>query len=221
LSRILKNKNLIIKEKKEKMANINTIVFDLGGVLIDWNPRFVYRTIFKTEEEIDWFFENICTHNWNEQQDAGYPIAKATEELVVLHPDWEKEIRAYYGRWIEMLGGPIQDTVDLFRQIKQKPEIKTYTLTNWSAETFPLALDRFDFLHWFDGRLVSGEEKTRKPFPDFYQKLIDKFSINPAQAVFIDDNLRNVKAAEEHGMNSIHFKNADDLREKLIEFGVV
>jgi 2-haloacid dehalogenase len=203
------------------MAKINTIVFDLGGVLIDWNPRFVYRTIFKTEEEIDWFFENICTHDWNEQQDAGYPIAKATEELVALHPDWEKEIRAYYGRWIEMLGGPIRDTVELFRQIKQRPEIKTYALTNWSAETFPFALDRFDFLHWFDGRLVSGEEKTRKPFPDFYQKLIDKFSINPSQALFIDDNLRNVKAAEEHGMISIHFKNADDLRGKLIEFGVV
>lgn len=203
------------------MANINTIVFDLGGVLIDWNPRFVYRTIFKTEEEIDWFFEHICTHDWNEQQDAGYPIAKATEELVALHPDWEKEIRAYYGRWVEMLGGPIQDTVELFRQIKEKQDIKTYALTNWSAETFPIALDRFDFLHWFDGRLVSGEEKTRKPFPEFYQKLIDKFSINPAQALFIDDNLRNVKAAEEHGMISIHFKNSDDLRGKLIEFGVL
>lgn len=203
------------------MANINTIVFDLGGVLIDWNPRFVYRTIFNTEGEIDWFFENICTHDWNEQQDAGYPIAKATEELVALHPDWENEIRAYYGRWIEMLGGPIRDTVELFRQIKQKPEIKTYALTNWSAETFPIALNRFDFLHWFDGRLVSGEEKTRKPFPEFYQKLINKFSINPSQALFIDDNLRNVKAAEEHGMNSIHFQNADDLRGKLIDFGVI
>ena len=83
---------------------INTVIFDLGGVLIDWNPRYVYRTIFKTEEEIDWFFENVATHDWNENQDAGYPIAKATEELVAKHPEWEKEIKAYYGRWKEMLG---------------------------------------------------------------------------------------------------------------------
>jgi 2-haloacid dehalogenase len=214
--------NFFLKGVKfEKMALINTIVFDLGGVLIDWNPRYVYRTIFKTEEEIDWFFENICTHDWNEQQDAGYLISKGTEELVNLHPRWEKEIRAYYGRWVEMLGGPIHETVEIFRQIKQKPEIKTFALTNWSAETFPIALDRFDFLHWFDGRLVSGEEKTRKPFPDFYQKLIDKFSINPSQAVFIDDNLRNVKAAEEHGMTGIHFKNADELRKSLTGLGIL
>ena len=102
------------------MKKINTVIFDLGGVLIDWNPRYVYRTIFKTEEEINWFFENITTHDWNENQDAGYPIAKATEELVAKHPDWEKEIRAYYGRWEEMLGGPVQETVDIFKLLKQK-----------------------------------------------------------------------------------------------------
>lgn len=207
--------------ESKRMKTINSVIFDLGGVLIDWNPRYVYRTIFKTEEEIDWFFENIATHDWNENQDAGYPLDAATEELIKKHPEWENEIRVYYGRWEEMLGGPIQETVEIFRELKQKPGLKTYALTNWSAETFPVALERFEFLHWFDGRLVSGEEKTRKPFPDIYQKLFNKFSIVPSQAVFIDDNLRNVKAAEEHGMISLHFKNADELRNKLTEMGIL
>ena len=193
----------------------NTIIFDLGGVLVDWNPRYVYRTIFKTEEEIDWFFENITTNDWNENQDAGYSIAEATDELVAQHPKWEKEIRAYYGRWLEMLGGPIEATVEIFKELKKNPNLKFYALTNWSAETFPHALERFEFLHWFDGRLVSGEEKTRKPFPDFYQRLLDKFSIDPAKAIFIDDNLRNVKAAEEHGMKAIHFLDPARLRDEL------
>jgi len=197
---------------------INTVIFDLGGVLIDWNPRYVYRTIFKTEEEIDWFFENVATHDWNENQDAGYPIAKATEELIAQHPEWEKEIKAYYGRWEEMLGGPIHGTVEIFKQIKKMSGLRTYALTNWSAETFHIALDRYDFLHWFDGRLVSGEEKTRKPFPEFYQKLLNKFSIDPSQAVFIDDNLRNIKAAEELGINGIHFHNSGQLRDELGKF---
>jgi 2-haloacid dehalogenase len=193
----------------------NTIIFDLGGVLIDWNPRYVYRTIFKTEEEIDWFFENVTTHDWNENQDAGYSIAKVTDELVEKHPEWEKEIRAYYGRWLEMLGGPIEATVEIFKELKNNANLKFYALTNWSAELFPHALERFEFLQWFDGRLVSGEEKTRKPFPDFYQRLIDKFAIDPAKAIFIDDNLRNVKAAAEHGMKSIHFQSPAQLKEEL------
>ena len=203
------------------MAIINTIIFDLGGVLIDWNPRYVYRTIFKKEEEIDWFFENIATHDWNENQDAGYPIAKGTEELVAKHPEWEKEIRAYYGRWEEMLGGPIHETVEIFKRLKQNTDLKFYALTNWSAETFPVALERFDFLHWFHGRLVSGEEKTRKPFPEFYQRLISKFSINPSQAIFIDDNVRNVEGGEALGIPGIHFTNAAELRIRLNKIGLL
>ena len=199
---------------------INTIIFDLGGLLIDWNPRYVYRTIFKTEEEIDWFFENVATDDWNENQDAGYPITKATEELAAKHPEWEKEIQAYYGRWTEMLGGPIHETVEIFRQLKKIPELKTYALTNWSAETFHIALERYDFLHWFDGRVVSGEEKTRKPFHVFYQKLLDRYNVDPARSLFIDDNLRNVKAAEELGIKAIHFRNPEQLKQELINLGI-
>jgi len=200
---------------------INTVIFDLGGVLIDWNPRYVYRTIFKTEEEIDWFFENVATHDWNENQDAGYPIAKATEELVAQHPEWEKEIKAYYGRWTEMLGGPIHETVEIFRQLKDNPDIKTYALTNWSAETFHIALERYDFLHWFDGRVVSGEERTRKPFHDFYQRLLERYEVDPSQALFIDDNLRNVKAAEALGIKGIQFTTPGRLAEHLKDLGII
>jgi 2-haloacid dehalogenase len=197
--------------------SIDTIIFDLGGVLIDWNPNYVFTDdYFDTTETRDYFFEKICTPDWNENQDAGYPIAKATAEKVAEFPEWEKEIKDYYGRWQEMLGGAIQETVDIFAELKKNSNLKFYALTNWSAETFPVALEKFDFLHWFDGRLVSGEEKTRKPFPDFYQKLIDKFSINPSSAIFIDDNLRNVKAAEAMGIKSIHFHNPELLKGHLI-----
>ena len=199
----------------KKNVSYSTVIFDLGGVLIDWNPRYVYRTIFKSEEEIDWFFNNVTTHDWNENQDAGYPIALATEELIQKHPDWEKEIRAFYDRWEEMLGGPINETVEILKELKQNPDLKLYALTNWSAETFPVALERYEFLNWFDGRLVSGEEKTRKPFADIYQKLIDKFSIDPSKTIFIDDSLRNVKGAEALGIKGILFENPLQLKTEL------
>lgn len=203
------------KKMKHNLQTINTIIFDLGGVLIDWNPRYVYRTIFDSEEEVDWFLNNVCTSEWNERQDEGYLLVKATEELIAKFPEWEKEIRAYYGRWIEMLGGPIEETVEIFRQLKKNTALKIYALTNWSAELFPIALDRYDFLHWFDGRVVSGEEKMRKPFHGFYQLLLSRYIVKAEETLFIDDNLRNVKAAEELGIKSIHLSNAVDLKKQL------
>lgn len=201
-------------------AKINTIIFDLGAVLIDWNPRYVYRTIFNTEEKVEWFLENITTGDWNENQDAGYPLAQATEDLVAKYPEWENEIRAFYGRWIEMLGGPIHETVDVFKQLRENTHLKIYALTNWSDETFPKALELYDFLHWFDGIVVSGAEKTRKPFADFYQIILNRYDINPSSAILIDDNLRNIKGAEAMGINGIHFSNAKNLREELNKYGI-
>lgn len=194
---------------------ISTIIFDLGGVLIDWNPRYVYRTIFDNEEKIDWFFENICTSDWNENQDAGRSLNEATEELVIAYPEYEKEIRAYYGRWEEMLGGAIQDTVEILRTLKEEKKYKLYALTNWSAETFPVALQRYDFLKWFDGIIMSGEEKTRKPFADIYRLLLTRFNVNASEAIFIDDNLRNIKGAEEEGIEGIHFQSPEQLLSTL------
>jgi 2-haloacid dehalogenase len=202
--------------------SINTIIFDLGGVLIDWNPRYVFDdNYFETEEKRQYFFNTVCTSDWNEEQDAGRSIVEATQLLVKQFPDWEKPIRDYYGRWTDMLNGPIHETVELFRELKEKENYKMYALTNWQEGLFDIALVRYNFLHWFDGRVVSGEEKTRKPFPDFYQVLLNRYRVNPSEAIFIDDNLRNVKAAEELGINSIHFQSTTQLRQKLEEYKIV
>ena len=203
------------------MSDINTIVFDLGGVLIDWDPRYVYRTVFDSEEKVEWFLQNICTLDWNEKQDAGYLIATAVEEKVAEFPGWEKEIRIYYDRWAEMLKGPIPETVEIFRQLKDNGSYKLYALTNWSAELFPISLERYDFLHLFDGRVVSGEEKTRKPFPEIYQRLLERYNVQPHNALFIDDSLRNVKAAEAIGIKSVCFLNPGQLSDELIRAGLL
>lgn len=192
-----------------------TIIFDLGAVLIDWNPHYLYRKIFDKEAEMLHFLENVCTPDWNEEQDAGRSLEKATEMLVAKHPEQEENIRAFYGRWDEMLGGTIEGTVDIFRELKESQKYKLYALTNWSAETFPIAQERYDFLGWFDGIVVSGTEKDRKPFDSFYHTLLNRFDVHPSEAVFIDDNFRNIKAAEKLGIDSIHFTSPEALREEL------
>lgn len=200
---------------------IDTIVFDLGGVLIDWNPDYLYKKIFADPAEMKWFYDNVCTPDWNEEQDAGRSLNEATELLVSQFPYHEENIRHYYGRWKEMLNGPIEGTVEVFKELKDSGRYKIYALTNWSQETFPIALERYPFLHWFDGRLVSGEEMTRKPFLDIYEKLIQKFSIDPTKALFTDDNPRNLKPAEQIGMKTIHFKDPVQFRKELVDLGLL
>lgn len=200
--------------------NIDTVVFDLGGVLIDWNPIYLYKKIFDKEEEMNFFFQNICTSEWNEEQDAGRTLKEATQLLVSKFPEYSSYIEAYYGRWEEMLGGPIEKTVEILASIKKSAKYKLYALTNWSDETFSVAWNRFEFLHWFEGIVVSGREKTRKPFPEIYQILIKRYSINPGSAVFIDDNIRNILAAKEAGLNTIHFISPLQLKEELRAFGL-
>jgi 2-haloacid dehalogenase len=200
---------------------INTIIFDLGAVLIDWNPHYMYRTIFSNEEEMKNFLTNVATSDWNEEQDAGRPLSEGTELLIQQFPEHEHNIRAFYTRWDEMLGEAFWDTVEIFKQLKETGKYQIYALTNWSAETFPVALERYEFLHWFDGIVVSGAEKMRKPTPEFYQILLDRYQVEPAKALFIDDNYRNVLAAEKMGIKSIHFVSAEDLKSKLEELGLL
>jgi 2-haloacid dehalogenase len=201
--------------------NIDTLVFDLGGVLIDWNPEYLYNKIIPDEQERKWFLSTICTPDWNEEQDAGRSLQEATEHLVKKFPEHEKAIRAYYGRWKEMLGGPIHETVEIFRELKDRGKVKLYALTNWSAETFPVALELYDFLHWFDGRLVSGEEKVRKPFPEIYKLLIERFRIDPKHALYVDDNIRNVLPARDLGFVGIHFRTPALFKEELQRLGLL
>ena len=200
---------------------INTIIFDLGAVLVDWNPHYLYRNLFADEQEMKDFLANITTPDWNEEQDAGRPLQEGTDLLVQQHPQHEANIRAFYGRWEEMLGDAIAGTVELFNQLKQSGKYKIYALTNWSAETFPFAVARFNFLEWFDGVVVSGTEKMRKPAPEFYQVLLDRYDVKPEDALFIDDNYRNVLAAEKEGIKSIHFKSAEELAAELKELGIL
>jgi len=198
------------------MPEINSIIFDLGGVLIDWNPLYVFDdNYFESEEKRKQFFDTICTSDWNEEQDAGRSIVEATQILIQQFPEWELPIRDFYGRWTDMLKAPIPGTVDIFKRLKDSGKYQLYALTNWQAGLFDIALVRYNFLHWFDGRVVSGEEKTRKPFAEFYQRLLDRYSVKAGEALFIDDNLRNVKAAELLGISSIHFQSPAQLLEEL------
>lgn len=203
------------------MHTTDTIIFDLGAVLIDWNPRHLYRKIYKTEEEITWFLENICTHEWNEKQDAGRSFEEATDELLVKFPEHEFAIRAWYDRWQETISGPIHGTVDILRQIKEQDRYRLYALTNWSAQTFPWALEQFEFLHWFEGIVVSGVEKSRKPFPEFYKILFDRYQVNPEAALFIDDSQRNIDGALSVGLQGLWFQSPDQLKRELQQLGIL
>jgi|TARA_B110000305_G_scaffold39144_1_gene40105 2-haloacid dehalogenase len=200
---------------------IKTIIFDLGGVLIDWNPEYLYLDIFEGDRvKMNAFFKQVCTMDWNENQDAGYPLSKATEDRIALFPEYETLIKIYYGRWEEMLGEAITGSVQILKKLINDPKFRVVALTNWSAETFPVALKRFDFLHWFEGIVVSGTEKTRKPYPEIYQITLDRFNIAPSETLFIDDNLRNIKGAEAIGINGIHFSTPEKLITDLNNFKI-
>lgn len=199
----------------------DTIIFDLGGVLIDWNPEYVFREVFDTEEEMRYFFAEICTHDWNIQQDAGRPLAEATELLVAQFPDYESPIRAFYGRWKEMLGGPIHETVEILETLHQQKDHRLLALTNWSHETFPTALELYPFLQLFEGILVSGVEKLIKPDPRIYQLILERYNVNPTRALFIDDNAKNVAGAKDVGIEAIQFQSPAQLRHFFKEHGVL
>ena len=202
-------------------STYNTIIFDLGGVLIDWNPEYVFLKEFRGDRErMNWFLNEICAWDWNANQDAGYPIEKATEERIEMFPEYEELIRMYYGRWDEMLGYTHDDTLEILQAFVDHSDYRVLALTNWSAETFPKALKKFDWLDWFEGILVSGAEGMRKPFPEIYELLIDRYRIDREKAIFIDDSPANVRGAETVGLKGVHFRGADLLRQDLSKAGI-
>ena len=203
------------------MNKIKNVIFDLGGVLIDWNPEYVYLDVFDGDKKkMQWFFDEICTFDWNENQDAGYPLEQAQSDRIKLFPKYEEWIRIYYDRWEEMLGSPIDGTVTILKKLVSNPNYKILALTNWSAETFPIALKRFDFLHLFEGIVVSGTEKTRKPFLDIYQITLDRYQLDPKKSLFIDDNKRNIEAADKLEIQTIHFQNSIQLKSSIKYMGI-
>lgn len=203
------------------MPTPSAIVFDLGGVLIDWNPRYLFRSIFGDDEEgMEWFLANVTTPEWNEQQDRGRSWAEAVDELIAAHPEREHLIRAYRERWREMLGDGHQESVQILAELKDCG-VPLYALTNWSWETFEPTRDQFAFMAWFKGIVVSGAEGTIKPEERIFRLLLERFSLVPETTLFIDDNAANVEQAKRLGMDAIRFTNAAALRTALQARGLL
>jgi len=195
-------------------------VFDFGGVLIDWNPRHLYRQLIPDPVEMERFLAEVCHSRWNEQQDAGRPWDEAIRQLSAEFPEHAARIAAYRTRWDEMLSGPIHDSVAILHELRERG-VRLYALTNWSNETFPLAFERYTFLHVFEGIVVSGAERMIKPDPAIFHVLLNRYGVDPERAVFIDDAPRNVDAAAKLGMHALHFRDAAALRTELAALGLL
>lgn len=204
----------------ERQNDKPAIVFDLGGVLIDWNPRYLYRKLINDEAEVESFLSKICTPEWNVKQDAGRPFAEAVEELIAQFPDKSDLISAYHLRWEETLGDAIEGTVEILSDLKRS-DYQVAALTNWSAETFPVAERRFDFLKWFELIVVSGAEKLIKPDPRIFELLLARLGRRAEQCIYIDDVLHNVSAAARLGFHAIHFQSPKQLREELSRLEII
>lgn len=198
----------------------SAVIFDLGGVLIDWNPRHLYRKIFDDRAAMEEFLSTVCTPEWNSALDAGHPIADAVARLSAAHPARAPLIEAYSERWSEMLDGPHEATVALLDELRAR-DVHLYALTNWSAETFPIAIQRFEFLGWFEDILVSGREGVVKPDAAIYDLAIERFEIDPHRTVFIDDVPANVAAAERASLHAHHYRDAARLRSYLLRCGLL
>lgn len=194
------------------------VVFDVGNVLIRWDPRLLYRQFFAERAKMDWFMQNVCTAAWNLEQDRGRPWAEAVAELVARHPEWEREIKAYDERWHETVPGAIEDSVSVLEELKGKGE-PVYAITNFSHEKWAECLIRFPFLQSFDGVVVSAHERLLKPDPAIYRVLLERYGLQAEDCIFVDDSEKNVKGARSVGMHGVHFVEPIDLRGELRGFG--
>ncbi len=199
---------------------IKNVIFDIGAVLVDWNPRYYYRTVIKDDAEIEKFLNEVCTFEWNHTLDLGRPWEDARAELIAKFPAYETMIDAYWHNWLDMFSGPIHESVDILMDIKRRG-YPVYALSNWNDVTFQTALKEFPFLRLFDGRIVSGEVKLAKPDQRIYQLLLDTYQLNPRESLFIDDRLENVEAARLLGIESVQFVSPCQLERDLIDYGII
>lgn len=190
------------------------IVFDFGGVLLDWNPHYLYDPYFGDVEKAEWFLTYICTYEWNAQHDNGKPIAEGTAELIALHPEWEKEIRMYYDEFMKMMGGQIPGMEELVKKLKANGQ-RVFGLSNLSVETFALVRPVYPVLDLMEDMVISGVEKVMKPDHRIFELALDRFGIKAEETVFIDDNPNNVKAANELGIHGILFQSREQLEKEL------
>lgn len=201
-------------------SHIRNIIFDFGGVLMDWNPRYFFKDYFNDDEKMEFFLKNIAVDEWNAEQDRGRSLAEGTEILVEKHPEREKEIRAYYENWSTMLRSDIPKNVEVLRKLANT-DYELFGLTNWSHETFPYALANYDFFELFEEKIVvSGEEKLIKPNPEIWNVLLKRYNIKAEESVFIDDNDKNVEMADSLGFITVHVKDDTDLEKELQKIGL-
>lgn len=198
---------------------IENIIFDFGGVLVDWNPRYLYKHHFEDEIEMEHFLKNICTDEWNVEQDRGRTLSEGTVLLQNKFPEFDSKIQLFYDHWEVMLKGDIPETVSLLYKLKKK--YKIFGLTNWSAETISIAYERFPFFKEIDGIVVSGEEKMIKPDPRIYHLLLDRYNLKAENSIFIDDNINNIRAAEKIGLYAIHFEYPGKLEATLLSMNII
>ncbi|HEV2334607.1 MAG TPA: HAD family phosphatase [Stellaceae bacterium] len=203
------------------MAGRNIVVFDLGGVLIDWDPRHLYRKLFAGDEAaMEHFLATVCTREWHRHHDAGRSFAEGARVLKDRHPDKAELIDAFGARQDEMMRGPIAGSVEILAELRDRGT-PLYALSNWPAEGFAQARERFEFLRWFRGIVISGEIGAIKPQPRIYEVLLERFAIDPQNSVYIDDVEVNAAAARPFGMHAIHFTDPAALRAELAALGLL
>ncbi len=204
----------------ERNATITAVIFDIGGVLLDWNPRYLYRELFDDEEEMERFLTEVCTMEWHEANDRGTPFEVTCAQLAAQHPEHAEHIWAWGRRTEDMIGGPIDGTVEILRELKDRG-VPLYALTNMEATTYPVRRERFDFLQWFDGTVVSSSEGVIKPDPRLFRVLLERYGLAAEATLFVDDNPRNVEAADALGMPTVRFESPEGLREVLKDAGLL
>jgi 2-haloacid dehalogenase len=200
------------------MTRPTTVVFDIGNVLIGWDPRNLYRKLFAGRtDEMEWFLANVCTSEWNLEQDRGRSFAEGVELLLAAHPErWHDLIRAYDTRWTEMLSGEIAGTVAILDALHARGT-PLYAITNWNQDTF--RRKHHPCLERFRGIVVSGEERLIKPDPAIYRLFCERYEVRAAGCVFVDDSAKNVSGAQACGMHGVLFESPDRLERDLRELG--
>lgn len=198
---------------------IRTIIFDFGGVLVDWNPRHLYRKMFADERAMEEFFERTQFWEWNLQQDGGRAFAEGVAQHIAKYPQYAEYLRAFDTRWRESVGGEIPETIEILRALKHAG-YPLYGLTNWSAEKFALVSGGFSFLHYFDAIVVSGQVQLIKPDPRIFQLVLEKSGMRADECLFIDDSETNVNAARALGFHTIRYTSPEPLRKELEKLGL-
>jgi len=199
---------------------IEKVIFDLGKVLVKFNPRNPFKSIFKSEADINFFFKNICTWEWHINQDIVYDTRPATEKKIKDHPEFREAISAFYGRFQEMIVGVYEQNLKLALDLKKK-NIPIYILSNFPGDQFDIFASNYNFVQKFDDMIISGKEGMKKPDPEIYKLCISKFKCKPNKTLFIDDRPENTKAAEKLDFQTITLDQPDKLSEYIKKFNLI